>query len=198
VRRRREFLNKSLFLYLAVALVVALVLPSYILSRNSIDSADETLRTRQQGPIGRYVAASNEIGAYETAQTRAEKRFDASELALMPGRVSTEVLTEFSKRRPDTVRISSVELLTDTNNPTSDKNFKPRTLLKFTFFIEKRGGNNPINVSNELRAILAELPGVLKGTDGGVIPGPQEDIDSGLMVTQTVVLDLTLEQEGTQ
>lgn len=196
VRRRREFLHKSLFLYLAAALVIALVLPAYVLSRQSIDTAEETLKVRQGGPIGRYVAASNEITSHEAAQVRSEKRFDASELALLPGRVSTEVLTEFSKRRPDTVRISSVELLTDTNNPTGDKNFKPRTLLKFTFFIEKRGGNNPITVSNELRGILADLPGVLKDAEGGVIPGPTEDIDTGLMVTQTVVLDLTLKQEA--
>ncbi|MBZ0135452.1 MAG: pilus assembly protein PilM [Planctomycetes bacterium] len=194
VRRRREFLHKSLFLYLAAALVIALVLPSYILSRRSLDEAEETLLVRQQGPIGRYVAASNEIAGHEAAQTRSEERFVASELALMPGRVSTEVLTEFSKRRPDTVRISSVELLTDTNNPTNDKNFKPRTLLKFTFFIEKRGGKSPIAVNNDLRDILSNLPGVLKDAEGGVIPGPQQDIDTGLMATQTVVLDLDLGQ----
>ena len=195
VRRRREFLHKSIFLYLAAALVIALVLPAYILSRTSLDTADENLRKRQQGAIGRYVAASNEIETHETAQTRAEKRFDASEIALLPGRVSTDLLTEFSKRRPDTVRIKSVELSTQTNNPTNDKDFKPRTELKFTFFIEKRGGNNPISVSNELRKILSELPGVLQNAEGGVIPGPQENIDSGLMVTQTVILDLTLKQE---
>lgn len=198
VRRRRQFLHKSLFLYLAVALVIALVLPAYIISRKSMDSAEESLAARTHGPIGRYTAASNEIASHEAAQTRAEKRFDASELALMPGRVSTEVLTEFSKRRPDAVRISSVELKTDTNNPTNDKNFKPRTLLKFKFFIEKRGGSNPISVANELRGILASLPGVLQDAEGGVIPGPTEDIDTGLMVEQTVVLDTDLKPEVTK
>jgi Tfp pilus assembly PilM family ATPase len=191
VRRRREFLNKSLFLYLAAALVIAIVLPLYFLTSNSLAEADKDLQQRQQGPIGRYTSASNEIPMLEAAQRRADKRFDAVGTTLMPGRVATEVLTAFAVQRPDTVRISKVVLQTDTENPTDDKNFKPQTVLKMSFFIEKKPGADPIEVNNTLRNILARIPGV-----SAVISGDSKANDSaqGNDVTHTVVLDLALEK----
>lgn len=190
LRRRREFLNKSLFLYLAAALVIAIVLPLYILSSRTLDDADKTLRDRQQGPIGRYVAASGEIPAHESAQLRAEKRFEATAGALMPGRVATEVLVQFSAKRPDTVRVRSAELQTETANPSGAKDFKPRTVLKMSFFIEKKPGADPIEVNNKLRDTLRALTGVAQ-----VVPGESKANDSaqGYDVTHTVVLDLKLE-----
>lgn len=190
LRRRREFLNKSLFLYLAAALVIAIVLPLYILSSNTLKDAETTLRDRQQGPIGRYVAASGEIPAHEAAQVRADKRFEATASALMPGRVATEVLVQFSAKRPDTVRVRRAELATDTANPSGAKDFKPRTVLKMNFFIEKKPGADPIEVNNRLRDILRALNGVQQ-----VIPGESRANDSaqGYDVTHTVVLDLKLE-----
>jgi Tfp pilus assembly PilM family ATPase len=191
VRRRREFLNKSLFLYLAAATVIAIVLPLYFLASNSLGEAEKDLQQRQQGPIGRYTSASNEIPMLEAAQRRADKRFDAVGTALMPGRVATEVLTAFATQRPETVRISKVVLQTDTENPTGDKNFKPQTVLKMSFFIEKKPGADPIEVNNTLRGILAKIPGV-----SAVISGDSKANDSaqGNDVTHTVVLDLTLEK----
>ena len=190
VRRRREFLHKSLFLYMAAALLIAIVLPLYVLSRNSLAEADETLNDRLHGPIGRYQNASSEIPTREAAQVRAEKRFEAGAIALMPGRASTDVLTQFAAKRPDTVRIRSVELLTDTTNPSNDKNFKPRTLLKMSFFIEKKPGADPLQVNAELRKILLGLKGVK-----AVVPGEtvSHETPPGNDVTHTVELDLSLE-----
>ncbi|MCB9933729.1 MAG: pilus assembly protein PilM [Planctomycetes bacterium] len=190
LRRRREFLHKSLFLYLAAALVISLVLPLYILSSRTLDDADTTLSERQKGPLGRYVGASTEIPAHEAAQRRADKRFEATALALMPGRVATEVLVQFAGKRPDTVRIRSAELETETGNPSGAKDFKPRTVLKMSFFIEKKPGADPVEVNNRLRDILRALGGVQQ-----VIPGESKANDSaqGYDVTHTVVLDLKLE-----
>jgi Tfp pilus assembly PilM family ATPase len=192
VRRRREFLSKSLFLYLAAALVIAVVLPLYILTRKSALEADEYLKKSQQGPIGRYASASSEIEMYEKAKQRAEKRAEASLVATGPGRVATQVLLEFAKVRPDSVRIKSVELLTDTSNPTKDKDFKPATRLKIEFFIEKLPGADPNEVAVQLRGVLTGLTGVKK-----VMAGQATDnaTAQGLDITQTIELDI-LQQEA--
>jgi hypothetical protein len=197
VRRRREFLNKSLFLYLAAALVIAIVLPAYILSSNSLAEAEKELKDRQQGPIGRYQGASTEIPMLGSAQQRADKRFEAVGTTLMPGRVATEVLIAFAAQRPETVRISKVELKTDTDNPTNDKDFKARTLLRMSFFIEKKPGADPIEVNDQLLKILRGLKGVSQDPKwGGVTSGSSTANDSaqGIDVTHTVVLDLGLEK----
>ena len=197
VRRRREFLNKSLFLYLAAAVVIAIILPLYFLSKASLDEADKDLQVRQQGPIGRYTGASAEVPMLEAAQRRADKRFEAVGTTLMPGRVATEVLMEFAAQRPDTVRISKVELLTDADNPANVPDFKPRTVLKMSFFIEKQPGADPIDVNERLLKILKGLKGVSQDEQqGGVMSGaskPNENAQ-GIDVTHTVVLDLTLEK----
>ena len=189
VRRRREFMHRSLFLYLAAALVIAIVLPLYILSRNSMDEATEQLQVRQQGPIGRYVAASNEIPTREAARERADKRFDAAARALMPGRVSTDVLMQFSSRRPDTVRISKVELKTDTNNSTGAKDFMPKSMLVMDFFIERQAGADPLEVGGKLRQIIASLKGVK-----AVTPGDSKENAEGIQAQYTVELSLELER----
>jgi hypothetical protein len=192
VRRRREFMNRSLFLYMAAALVIAIVLPLYILSRNSLADADKELRERQQGPIGRYQTASNEIPMLDAADARANKRFEAVGTTLMPGRVATEVLVELANRRPETVRVSAVELKHRTDNPKADKNFKPQAVLEIKFFIERKPGKDPIEVNNELRNILGKIKGVK-----AVISGDSKANDSaqGNDVTHTVELDLTLEKD---
>lgn len=191
VRARREFLNKSLFLYLAAAVVIAVVLPLYFLSRNSLGEAEEQLKTRQQGPIGRYVAASNEIPTHEKTLERAEKRTAATDIATSPGRVATQVLLEFARKRPQSVRIKSVSLETDTNNPSGDPDFKPRVVLRMTFFIESKD-RAPLDVNNTLRDdVLKRLKGVT-----AVEPGATSSREEppGLDVTHTVVLDI--EPEG--
>jgi hypothetical protein len=48
VRRRLEFLNKNLFVYLAAAVVLATLLPLFLLSRASAESAESDLKKRQQ------------------------------------------------------------------------------------------------------------------------------------------------------
>ncbi|MEZ5993318.1 MAG: pilus assembly protein PilM [Planctomycetota bacterium] len=189
VRRRREFLHKSLFLYLACVVVIALVLPLYFLASATEAEAAKTLQERLQGPVGRYTAASNEIPTREAAKARAEKRFDAGALALMPGRVSTDILMQFAAQRPATVRIRKVELKTDTNNPTGAKDFVPKPMLVMDFFIEKQPGADPIAVNAELRKILASLGGAK-----AVTPGESKENAEGIEVQHTVELSLELER----
>ncbi len=190
VRKRREFLNHSLFLYLAAAVVVAVLLPLYILTSRSVDDAGTLLKQRQQGPIGRYLGASGEMAMYEKSHDRAEKRADAALVATGPGRVSTNVLLEFSRVRPDEVRIRKVELLTETKNPKGDKDFKPRTIMKMTFFIERGAGNDPIAVNNQLRDVLTKLPGVANVETG---KAEENRETQGLDVVHTLVLDFGTE-----
>jgi Tfp pilus assembly PilM family ATPase len=191
VRRRREFLNKSLFLYLAAALVIAVVLPLYILSSRSAGEADDYLKKTQQGPLGRYASASSEIDIHKKAQERVEQRAEATLVATGPGRVSTQVMLAFARVRPASVRIKSVELVTDTSNPEKAKDFKPASKLKIEFFIERQPGADPNDVNVQLRETLKALPGVHK-----VTPGPAEDNPAaeGLDVTHIVELDI-LKQE---
>jgi hypothetical protein len=191
LRRRREFLNKSLFLYLAAALVIAVVLPLYILSSRSAGEADDYLKKTQQGPLGRYASASSEIDIHKKAQERVEQRAEATLVATGPGRVSTQVMLAFARVRPASVRIKSVELVTDTSNPEKAKDFKPASKLKIEFFIERQPGADPNDVNVQLRETLKALPGVHK-----VTPGPAEDNPAaeGLDVTHIVELDI-LKQE---
>lgn len=186
VRARREFLNKSLFLYLAAALVIAVVLPLYLLSANSLAEAETQLNDRERGPIGRYVGASNEIESHEKALSRARERTRATRLAPGAGKVSTDVLLNFARVRPETVRIRRATLDTDTRNPTGDPEARPRTTLVIDFFIESRPGKDPANVNNELRQVLLEIDGV-----AAVRPGrPSANGAVGLDVTHTIELDL--------
>ena len=150
----------------------------------------EQLQQRQQGPIGRYVDTSGKVPMREAAKERAEKRFDAGARALMPGRVSTDVLMQFAARRPDTVRIRKVELKTDTNNPTGSKDFKPKTVLVMEFFIEKSPSADPISVNKQLRDILGKLTGVV-----AVTPGESKETAEGIDVEHTVELNLHLDRE---
>lgn len=188
VRRRREFLNHSMFLYLAAALVLAVILPLYLLTSRSTTEADAYLKKSQQGPIGRYSSASAEIEAYEKGLERANKRAQASILAPGPGRVATQVMLEFSNARPESVRVKSAELVTDSNNPSGAKDFKPITRLKLEFFIERQPGADPNQVNSQLRDVLTRLKGVNK-----VIPGTAKDnaAAQGLDVVHTLELDVT-------
>ncbi len=192
VRRRREFLNHSIFLYLAAALVLAVVLPLYVLTNKSTTEADEYLRKTQQGPLGRYASASSEVEIYEKASQRAAKRAEAGLVAPGPGRVATQVLIALNAKRPDSVRIRSAELVTDTNNPANTKEFKPITRLKLEFFIERLPGADPNQVNTDLRGVLTGIKGVTK-----VIPGSAKDNPAaeGLDVVHTLELDI-LAQEG--
>lgn len=187
VRKRREFLNHSLFLYLAAAVVVAVLLPLYILTSRSVDDAGELLKQRQQGPIGRYLGASGEMAMFEKSQSRATERANAAMIATGPGRVSTDALVEFGRVRPDEVRIRKVELLTEARNPKGEKDFKPRTIMRMTFFIERGAGADPIAVNNRLREVLTKLPGVSSVETG---KAEENRETQGLDVVHTLVLEL--------
>ncbi|MCC6465487.1 MAG: pilus assembly protein PilM [Planctomycetes bacterium] len=187
VRKRRQFLHKSLFLYLAAACVLLSLVPLYLLTRNSAIDAEDELRRRQQGPLGRYVNASKEIAVYQNGLDRARKRADASSLATAPGRVSTGVLSQLASIRPDTARLRSAALESQTSNPKAEKDFKARTVLKLSFFIERKPGADPTAVKDQLREAIKKLQGV-----SGVEPGLARDNPeaSGLDVEFIVVLNL--------
>ncbi|MBK9974532.1 MAG: pilus assembly protein PilM [Planctomycetes bacterium] len=190
LRKRREFLNKSLFLYLAAATVLALLIPLYLLSRNAAASADDDVKRRQQAPIGRYLNASKEIEIFKKANDRAKQRADAAELATAPGHVSTQVLVALAQYRPDSVRIRSAVLETSTLNPGSDKNFVPKSVLKMSFFIEAKEGADPTKVKDQLRDILKDpkkFPGIK-----AVVPGAATAVTTppGLNVEYSIELDL--------
>lgn len=196
VRRRREFLHKSLFLYMAAALVIALILPLYVLSNRTATEADEFLKQSQQGPLGRYTNASSEIEVFERARERAEQRSRATLVAAGPGRVATQVMLKFAAeraRQTPTVRIRSVELITDTSNPTREQDFTAVSKLRFHFFIERQPGADPNQVNVTLRDVLTRLPGVTKVVAGPAVDNPA---GQGLDVTHTVELDI-LRQEVT-
>ena len=187
VRRRRQFLSKSLFLYMAAALVIAVVLPLYILSSNSAAEADDYLKRQQQGPLGRYPSASSEIAIHQKAQERVQKRAEATLTATGPGRVATQVLLAFARVRPESVRMRSVELITDTSNPEKAKDFIPVSKLEVKFFIESLPGADPTQVSVRLRETLKGLKGVGKVTPGPVTENPSAQ---GMDVTYIVELDI--------
>jgi Tfp pilus assembly PilM family ATPase len=190
VRKRREFLNKSLFLYLAAASVLALLLPLYLLSRNARVSAEEELRRRQQAPIGRYLNASREIEIHKKANARAQARADASLLATAPGKAATEVLMKLAEIRPDSVRIRSATLETLAGNPSGDKNFVPRSVLRMSFFIESDEGADPIKVKDQLRDLLkdpARFPWIKAVTPGAATPSATTP---GMNVDYTIELNL--------
>lgn len=193
VRKRREFLNKSLFLYLAAATVLALLLPLYLLSSNAASSAADELKRRQQAPIGRYLNASKEIEVYKKGNARAQARADVSELATAPGRVATSVLAELAKVRPDSARIRSAVLETQTGNPTGDKNFVPRTVLKMNFFLESQEGADPIKVKDQLRDAIKKIPGVKAVVPGAAAPSTTTP---GMNVDYTIELDLGAAPKG--
>ncbi|MBX3475707.1 MAG: pilus assembly protein PilM [Planctomycetes bacterium] len=187
VRKRREFLNKSLFLYLAAAAVLAVLVPLYLLSSRAATTAADELKRRQQAPIGRYLNASKEIEVYKKGNIRAQQRADASDLATAPGRVSTAILTQLAKVRPDTARVRSAVLETQTGNPTGDKNFVPRTVLKMSFFLESQEGADPIKVKDELRDAIKKIPGVKAVVPGAASPSATVP---GMNVEYTIELDL--------
>jgi cell division ATPase FtsA len=195
VRRRAEFLNKNLFVYLAAAVVLATLLPLFLLSRASAESAESDLKKRQQDPIGRYQNASSEIEIFQKAQDRARQRADASVRASAPGRVATMILRKLAEVRPDTVRIRGAVLEADTRNDTKDPKFVPRSRLRISFFIEEKAGSDPKTVMEQVRRLLRgdeeanvpAMPGVKS-----VIPGAatQNLAAAGLDVQFAVELDL--------
>jgi len=186
VRKRREFLNKSLFLYLAAATVLALLLPLYLLSSNARTSAEEDLKRRQQAPIGRYLNASKEIAVYKKGNDRAQQRADASKLATAPGKVSTDVLTQLAVVRPDSARVRSATLETAPATP-GDKASRPRTVLKMSFFIESQDGADPLKVKDQLRDAIKKLKGVKAVVPGAAVPSTTVP---GMNVDYTIELDL--------
>lgn len=192
VRRRREFLNRNLFLYMAAAAVLAVLLPLFVLSRASAQSAEDELKKRQQDPLGRYQNASREIAVYEKGQERAARRAEASTRATAPGRVATMVLHKLAEVRPDTVRLRSAVLETSTQNPGKDPAFVPATNLRVSFFIEEKEGADPNKVKDQLRDLLRgtkDRPGV-PGVKA-VVPGAasQNLAASGLDVEFVIELD---------
>jgi cell division ATPase FtsA len=193
VRRRRAFLHKALPLYLSAAAVIMLVVPLFVFSSRAAAEVDDERLKYQQGPLGRYTAASSEIETLRGSLERAQKRAEASVVAAMPGRAATDVLVEFAKVRPDSVRMRSVRLETDTSNPERAEDFEPATRLRFEFFIERRPGLDPHEVNSQLRQVLLALPRVK-----GVIAGSATDEPAaqGLIVVQTVELRVGGEYTG--
>lgn len=186
VRRRRQFLNKNLFLYLAAASVLAILLPLYVLSRNSAQAADAALKARQNAPLGRYLNASREIEIYQKARQRANQRAEASAMATRPGHVASNMLQDLANVRPPTARLRSAVLETATANPGKDPAFKPRTVLKLSFFLESKEGADPVRVNGELREAIKRIKGVRDAVPGAATPNPTAN---GLDVEYTVELD---------
>jgi Tfp pilus assembly PilM family ATPase len=194
VRRRREFLHKSLFLYLAAAAVMLAVVPLYVLSSRAAATAEQDRTMYQQAPIGRYAASSAEIETFEKALADVRTRANASLIATGPGRKATDLLMEFSNVRPESVRIRSVKLDTDTSNPARDEDFKPTTRVRFEFFIERRPGADPNEVNTQVRRILQGLPGVTAVRAGSATDDP---VAQGLNVVHTVELKIGDDLEDT-
>ncbi|MCC6572605.1 MAG: pilus assembly protein PilM [Planctomycetes bacterium] len=168
VRRRREFMNKSLFLYMAAALVLAVLLPVFLLSRKAADEANANSRN-YQGIVGRYQGASNQIPGRMEALTMARRKADASMYATAPGNLATRLLMEISATRPDSVRIYSADLKhpkkegKDNDDP---KILPPPPELKLRLFIQKTGNADPLNVIPDLRKLIKDMPGVLEVVHG--------------------------------
>ncbi len=158
VRKRREFLNKSLFLYLAAAIVLAVVLPTYALARKTL--ADMTAgETELRAEMSRYSGPSGQLPARVEAYEEAKRRAAVSLNAIGPGNTATKVLTDFAAKRPDTVQIRSVTLKEPDKKAEEGKPQIP-PMLVFEFFIERKGTSDPKAVRDQLRDILKALPGV--------------------------------------
>lgn len=163
VRKRREFLNKSLFLYLAAAIVLALMFPSYLVARKAL--ADMTQgETELKAEVSRYSGPSGQLPARNEAYEEAKRKAAVSLKAIAPGNTATRVLTEFAQKRPETVYIRKVELV----QAPKKGDATPPPQLVFEFFIERRGTTDPKAVRDQLRDILKALPGVLSVAPEGI------------------------------
>lgn len=163
VRARREFLNKSLFLYLAAAVVLAVMLPSYIFARKTL--TDMTAgETEIKAEISRYSGPSGQMPARTEAYEEAQRKAAVSLNAVGAGNTATKVLTEFANQRPETVQIRKVELV----QPPKKTDVVPAPQLVFEFFIERKGTSDPKQVRDQLRDILKALPGVLSVAPEGI------------------------------
>jgi Tfp pilus assembly PilM family ATPase len=185
LRKRRAFLGHSSFLYLAAAVIVAVLLPLYVATRAATIQAEADHQRLRQGPLGSYAAASSEIPQLDAQLQRARQRALASVRAVAPGRVATDVLVAFAAARPDSVRLKAADLTTDTANPSRDQSFQATTRLRLEFFIERLPGADPHQVNDRLRDSLKALPGVRD-----VLPGltAESRQGEGLEVAHTLVL----------
>ncbi|MCF6227954.1 MAG: pilus assembly protein PilM [Planctomycetes bacterium] len=190
VRKRREFLTRSLFLYLAAALTLAIVMPAFLMTQTAAEDADANFKVRQRSPLGRYESASGEQVIYQKELNRQIQRNNVSAQVTGPGRVSTTFLIAFAKKRPETVRLKSVILAHDTKNDGKDPKFKAKTYLEVNLFIENKGTANPTEVYKKLQNILKSIDGVSE-----VEPGRTKEnkLVAGLDVTYKVFLDFGLE-----
>lgn len=190
VRKRREFLTRSLFLYAAAILTLAIVLPAYGATQTAAEEAEAEVKTRQRSALGRYEMASQEKQGFEDDNSRAVKRNDVSVLVTGPGRVSTYFLQEFARIRPETVRLYSVTMEHNTSNQKNDPDFKPETYLLVSLFIEQTNSSDPLLVYSSLPTTISKIKGIAR-----VIPQQQrsnEDV-TGLDVSYKVFLDFDLE-----
>lgn len=171
VRRRREFMQKNLFLYLAAALVLLILIPAYFMTSTAAQTAEEELKSTQRAPIGRYVNVSQQIATRKAAKERTQKRADAPLMAGGPGRAATQVLMAFAKQRPDAVHLVKADLesasIAKSKTPGSQFRRNPRgggresvknpedakTKLRLTFFIEQLN-RDPTQIKGDVRAIL--------------------------------------------
>lgn len=157
VRKRREFLNKSLFLYLAAAVVLAVMLPAYALTQKAAADVEKGAR-ELQGEVGRYASASGQLPARTDALEEAQRRSKVSLDAIAPGHTATELLVAFAEKRPETVQIRKVVLEPGKKAQAEKGAEKPRVV--FEFFVERRGTSDPAQVVIELQGLLKKLPGV--------------------------------------
>lgn len=165
VRKRREFLNKSLFLYLAAAIVLAVLMPTYLLARKTL--ADMTAgESELKAEISRYSGPSGQMPARNEAYEEAQRKAAVSLNTVGPGNTATRVLTEFAARRPETVQIRKVDLVQSPKK--GDAAPAPAPQLVFEFFIERKGTSDPKAVRDQLRDILKSLPGVLSVAPEGI------------------------------
>jgi len=188
VRKRREFLNKSLFLYLAAAIVLALMLPTYAITQKAATETEKGAR-EMQGDVGRYSSASGQLPARVEALEDAKRRANVSLDAIGPGNSATQLLLAFAEKRPDTVQIRKVTLDPGKKAAGEKKEEKPR--LIFEFFIERRGTSDPATVMTELAALLKKLPGAGEVQQRG--EAKQNAVVQGLDVNFAV--ELKVEEE---
>ncbi|MHC4840901.1 MAG: pilus assembly protein PilM [Planctomycetota bacterium] len=190
VRKRREFLTRSLFLYLAAALTLAIVMPAFLMTQTAAEEAEAETKKWQRSALGRYQSASAEQKVHKDELSRAIKRNNASSAVTGPGRVSTYFLQEFAKKRPETVRLKKVSLAHNTSNPKGDKDFKAETYLEISMFIENTGQANPQEVYKQMQDIIKNIKGVTR-----VNPKPTKENTevAGLDVAYQVFLDFDLE-----
>ena len=190
VRRRQEFLNKSLFLYLASAVALVPLLAVFMLVSAAASTSQEELDELTRGPYGTYGSVEKKLEARKKSLKRGEKRAAAPYGAIAPGFLATQMLRDFAERRPASVRVMSCELVSEQDKKArkSDAKAPYLTLLKWKFFIEQKGGSDPDEVYKQLRQILRGLKGA-KDVRPDQLPKPSTGAP-GKEASYIIVLDL--------